>query len=75
MTANEEVDPAVLVGLLQQEIKDLKDEIRCARLSQTSLCLCASCCLLQGVLNPLHARAMPFNIHDTALQASERVPG
>ena len=30
VTANEEVDPAVLVKLLQQEVKDLKEEIRCA---------------------------------------------
>ena len=29
VAANEEVDPAVLVRLLRQEVKDLKEEIRC----------------------------------------------
>lgn len=37
VTANEEVDPAVLVKMLQQEVKDLKEEIRCAEVLSSSL--------------------------------------
>ena len=42
VAANEEVDPAVLVRLLRQEIKDLKEELRRARISVSSSSPCAS---------------------------------
>ena len=42
VTANEEMDPAVLVRMLQQEVKDLKQEIRCEKACTSASASCVT---------------------------------
>ncbi|CAL5230078.1 g13535 [Coccomyxa viridis] len=65
VTANEEMDPAVLVRMLQQEVKDLKQEIRLLKASQDGA---------GGALTAQHytdlSTAMAAYLADPSLEAS-----
>lgn len=69
VVVNEEVDPALVIRRLKQEIRDLKDEIRSARCMFGNQCQSQPCMIVSITSKPVQ-KQFPLHFHLSTCEAT-----